>query len=763
MERRQLERLGLKACDMYERIHTEFSVIVRPGSLGLHLISDSPRGIKVVEVNEDSKYKGIIRKGDWFQSIDWEYLENVTLQGFRKFLSTDENEAKTLIVKRSYIRHVSLRTATANMVAFPYGCLGPQLRSPPPYLEVSAAIPSGPGTVKDLDENDTNKPLGIIWIKGKWAPMPKRKKRKYQKSDKQYEKQFGKKVKLSPVKAPKAPKEYRLKESALLKSNPVEREKAKQAIAAINSASGNKNDKAASLASAHLRGVTMRPSGKWQAQYYFAGKSQYIGVFSSRERAALAYEIAREHLKDKFVRDKEHATARVCTARKAAFEGVNETSSYHEFADKKTAAVEFADKKTAAVEQEDKCERKEDEADSTTHGPYFWRHEQIKENINKEEEARLYLDQRLEEQAKKSQVVAPPLKLFHNLMQRSSSEVSGSEEDSSSGSSDESSDSDEQDDPETEVYRLEKGAGVSIYTRHKRKDFEHRLWELKSFAQEHGHCNLSRNNNENPSLGRWAEDTRLAYQKQQNGEMIKRKLTDIEIQRLEKIGFQWFLTTQEIGDKPRLSPKKRATQQEISLPTYAKPRNLTFEERFGALSAFSKSHGHSDITRSSKVDPSLGRWCEDTRYTYHNQNSGGTSKRRRKLTDDEIESLESIGFKWVIPSKLKKSEPSTTKIPSKAETKKAAHINLTNSSPKSPSPPFKMSAFDEKFIELEDFKYKYGHVDLTSQTKNNPALGNWCFNIRQAYNKLKKGKRTNMKLSEEEIVRLQDIGFKWDL
>jgi hypothetical protein len=74
-----------------------------------------------------------------------------------------------------------------------------------------------------------------------------------------------------------------------------------------------------------------------------------------------------------------------------------------------------------------------------------------------------------------------------------------------------------------------------------------------------------------------------------------------------------------------------------------------------------------------------------------------------------------------------------------------------------------MSAFDEKFIELEDFKYKYGHVDLTSQTKNNPALGNWCFNIRQAYNKLKKGKRTNMKLSEEEIVRLQDIGFKWDL
>ena len=69
----------------------------------------------------------------------------------------------------------------------------------------------------------------------------------------------------------------------------------------------------------------MRPSGKWQAQLYFAGKSRYIGVFDSREKAALAYEIAREHFQNKSGSSAGKDTeAHVNAARKAAFEGVNE-------------------------------------------------------------------------------------------------------------------------------------------------------------------------------------------------------------------------------------------------------------------------------------------------------------------------------------------------------------------------------------------------------------------------------------------------------
>jgi acetylglutamate kinase len=105
-----------------------------------------------------------------------------------------------------------------------------------------------------------------------------------------------------------------------------ERQKAAEAIQAVNAASGGKNDKAAALAAAILRGVTMRPSGKWQAQLYFAGKSRYIGVFDSREKAALAYEIAREKLKTGCPDGTNGKSTEnlVNAARKAAFDGVNE-------------------------------------------------------------------------------------------------------------------------------------------------------------------------------------------------------------------------------------------------------------------------------------------------------------------------------------------------------------------------------------------------------------------------------------------------------
>jgi beta-glucosidase-like glycosyl hydrolase len=107
----------------------------------------------------------------------------------------------------------------------------------------------------------------------------------------------------------------------------AERANAAKNIMAVNAASGGMNDKAASLAASIMRGVTMRPSGKWQAQLYFAGKSRYIGVFDSREKAALAYEIAREKLKagpNDHGGDPKTTENFVNLARKAAFEGVNE-------------------------------------------------------------------------------------------------------------------------------------------------------------------------------------------------------------------------------------------------------------------------------------------------------------------------------------------------------------------------------------------------------------------------------------------------------
>jgi len=103
----------------------------------------------------------------------------------------------------------------------------------------------------------------------------------------------------------------------------ADRQKTTKSAAAISAIAGGKNKEAAALAAAILRGVTMRPSGKWQAQMYFAGKSRYIGVFDTREKAALAYEIARAKLQ-KAKASNNNTEDAVNEARKAAFDGVNE-------------------------------------------------------------------------------------------------------------------------------------------------------------------------------------------------------------------------------------------------------------------------------------------------------------------------------------------------------------------------------------------------------------------------------------------------------
>jgi hypothetical protein len=53
-------------------------------------------------------------------------------------------------------------------------------------------------------------------------------------------------------------------------ADPADHQKAAATIAAVNAASGGNNDRAAALAAAILRGVTMRPSGKWVSLVLFA-------------------------------------------------------------------------------------------------------------------------------------------------------------------------------------------------------------------------------------------------------------------------------------------------------------------------------------------------------------------------------------------------------------------------------------------------------------------------------------------------------------
>lgn len=118
-------------------------------------------------------------------------------------------------------------------------------------------------------------------------------------------------------------KEKASKRSWSTAPNSDEKKRINAAIKVVNDKYGDGEKKQKRLAMATFRGVTCRPSGKWQAQVYYARKSRYIGVFESRENACLAYEVARELLHaediDPDTEDKVKTASEIAIARKAAF------------------------------------------------------------------------------------------------------------------------------------------------------------------------------------------------------------------------------------------------------------------------------------------------------------------------------------------------------------------------------------------------------------------------------------------------------------
>ena len=79
-------------------------------------------------------------------------------------------------------------------------------------------------------------------------------------------------------------------------TNPADQQRIDAAVAAVNERYGTGAERQEKLSTVKFRGVTCRPSGKWQAQVYYGGKSRYVGVFDLEAEAALAYEAARELL-----------------------------------------------------------------------------------------------------------------------------------------------------------------------------------------------------------------------------------------------------------------------------------------------------------------------------------------------------------------------------------------------------------------------------------------------------------------------------------
>ena len=202
--------------------------------------------------------------------------------------------------------------------------------------------------------------------------------------------------------------------------------------------------------------------------------------------------------------------------------------------------------------------------------------------------------------------------------------------------------------------------------------WEQRINDLKAFKKQHGHCNVPHKYPPNPALGKWVSQTR---HRKKGG-----KLDKGQVRCLNALGFCWerkppiaAIWKQHIHDltvfkkehdhcnvpfryplKPGLGRwvlgvrhrKKRGVLAEdkillLDALGFSWARKLPgikvpWEERINDLRAFKKKHGHCNVPGGYQANPALGRWVFNLRQR----------KKRGELTEDQILSLDALGFRW---------------------------------------------------------------------------------------------------------------------
>ncbi len=133
---------------------------------------------------------------------------------------------------------------------------------------------------------------------------------------------------------------------------------------------------------------------------------------------------------------------------------------------------------------------------------------------------------------------------------------------------------------------------------------------------------------------------------------------------------------------------------------------ITWDERFGELKKYKEQFGHCNVPIFWSENLKLGYWVDKQR----------ENEIKNKLTEVRISKLENIGFDW---------DPTSTR-------------------------------WNEVYTALRVFKEKYGHCNVPLDVTAYKELGNWVRAQRQA-----KRYRDNRALNEEQIKRLDSIGFDW--
>jgi hypothetical protein len=147
-------------------------------------------------------------------------------------------------------------------------------------------------------------------------------------------------------------------------------------------------------------------------------------------------------------------------------------------------------------------------------------------------------------------------------------------------------------------------------------DWDERFNQLRAFQDEQGHCRVPQSKDSDTyQLSLWVKLQRKHYKLVQQGK--KSPITQERIQKLNGIGFSWFI------------------QQE----------RVSWDERLEELKVFQQKHGHCRVVKSklnSKTDQ-LANWVlnQQRRLNMYMRLGNNTQS-----CDDRIQKLNEIGFDW---------------------------------------------------------------------------------------------------------------------
>jgi len=149
-----------------------------------------------------------------------------------------------------------------------------------------------------------------------------------------------------------------------------------------------------------------------------------------------------------------------------------------------------------------------------------------------------------------------------------------------------------------------------------------------------------------------------------------------------------------------------------------------WNNQFNDLRDFWERNGHFDVPTNWPQNSTLASWVNTQRTEYQSKQDGNTSNQPGIITQDQIDALNGLGFRW--------------------------HINRTFT-----------SAWEKRFDELRQYRTDHGDCNVPRNWAENPQLATWVTTQRTKYKNKQVGNMHAGIITQDQIDALNGLGFSW--